>query len=171
MIFLVLRPPRRRKLPSLTTENVTQRSCLYRHSFTFTQYVDRLQKACLILNIPISSWMTPSVRGGAKGIDNAIDMSLRFDSFIARGLFCRALIQFETHSAEDGRLFYTAYSFPIRSIPNDFPSLGLPLRIDSSKRPLEPTRRLLSYAYLRAPSSDKAQYSQAIPRWLSYVAP
>ena len=56
--------------------------------------------------------MTPAVRGGARGLANALDLSFRFDSCIARGLFCRALIQFGAHSADAGRLFYTSYIPP-----------------------------------------------------------
>ena len=71
------------------------------------------------MNLSVS-WITPAVRGVAKGLANAQDFSFRLDNFTQQDLFFR-LIRFESLSSEIGRLFYLSYLFslavPFRWLP------------------------------------------------------
>ena len=103
------------------TENILRWSTLFSPGRSFGQYLSHVSKACQLLNLPLT-WITPAVRGVAKGLANAQDISFRFDNFIQKELFIR-LIRFELLSSEVGRLFYLSYLFLLR-----VPSEGLPIQ-------------------------------------------
>ena len=104
-----------------STDTVLRWSTLFSPGRSFSHYLAHLPKACQLMNLPLT-WITPSVRGVAKGLANAQDVSFRFDNFIQKDLLVR-LIRAETLSSEIGRLFYLAYLFLLR-----VPSEGLPIR-------------------------------------------
>ena len=103
------------------TETVLRLSTLFAPGRSFAQYLSHLSKACSLMNLPLT-WITPSVRGVAKGLANAHDVSFRFDNFIQKDLFLR-LIRFGSPRSEIGRLFYLSYLFLLR-----VPYEGIPIR-------------------------------------------
>ena len=102
------------------SENILRWSTVFSPGRTFGIYLAHVSKACQLLNLPLT-WITPSIRGVAKGLASAQDVSFRFDNFIQKDLFVK-LIRFELLSSEVGRLFYVSYLFFLR-----VPSEGLPI--------------------------------------------
>ena len=102
-------------------ENVLRRSTFFKPVGTFGNYLAHLPKACQLLQIP-PTWMSCAVRGVAKGLENAQDLSLKFGNYMFKPL-SRSLMNHEPLRTECGRLFYLSYVFILR-----LPSEALPAR-------------------------------------------
>ena len=102
-------------------ENVLRWSTFFKPGGSFANYLAHLSKACQLLQIP-PTWLTCAVRGVAKGLENAQDLSLKFENYMFKPLF-RSLMNHESLNTEWGRLFYLAYVFILR-----LPSEALPAR-------------------------------------------
>ena len=114
----LLRSSRRRLLPPTSTL-ILRWSTFFNPGRTFGGYVAHLSKACQLLNINLS-WYNSAVRGVIHGLENAQDVSFKFENYIYKRLF-RKILAHETFSSEFGRLCYLAYVFILR-----LPSEALP---------------------------------------------
>ena len=68
------------------TETILRWSSLFSPGRSFGQYLSHVSKACQLMNLPLN-WITPAIRGVAKGLANAQDISFRFDNFIQKEPF------------------------------------------------------------------------------------
>ena len=95
-----------------TSTLILRWSTIFKPGRTFGGYVAHLAKACQLLNIP-PTWYNSSVRGVIHGLENAQDVSFKFENYIGKRLF-RKILAHETLSSEFGRLCYLAYVFILR---------------------------------------------------------
>ena len=102
-----------------TSSLILRWSTIFKPGRTFGGYVAHLAKACQLLNIA-PSWYNSSVRGVIHGLENAQDVSFKFENYIGKRLF-RLILAHETLSSEFGRLCFLAYVFILR-----LPSEALP---------------------------------------------
>ena len=109
-----------------TSALVLRRSTIFKPGRTFGGYVAHLAKACQLLDIP-PLWYNSAVKGVILGLENAQDVSFKFENYIFKRLF-RKILAHETLSSEFGRLCYLAYVFILR-----LPSEALPVCRASSQ--------------------------------------
>ena len=102
-----------------TAALVVRWSTVFKPGRSFGGYVAHLSKACQLLNIPLT-WYNAAVRGVIHGLENAQDISFKFDNYITKRIF-RLILAHETLNSEFGRLCYLAYVFILR-----LPSEALP---------------------------------------------
>ena len=102
-----------------TSSLILRWSTIFKPGRTFGGYIAHLAKACQLLNIP-PTWYNSAVRGVIHGLENAQDVSFKFENYIGKRLF-RKIVAHETLSSEFGRLCYMAYVFILR-----LPSEALP---------------------------------------------
>ena len=102
-----------------TAALVLRWSTVFNPGRSFGGYVAHLAKACQLLNIP-PTWYNSAVRGVIHGLENAQDVSFKFENYITKRIF-RLILAHETLNSEFGRLCYLAYVFILR-----LPSEALP---------------------------------------------
>ena len=107
-------------------------STLFKPGRTFGGYVAHVAKACQLLNIP-PTWHNAAVRGVIHGLENAQDVSFKFENYIFKRLF-RKILAHETLISEFGRLCYLAYVFILRLPSEALPAIRASPSADLLKR-------------------------------------
>ena len=115
-----------------TSSLILRWSTLFKPGRTFGGYVAHLAKACQLLDIP-PLWYNSAVRGVISGLENAQDVSFKFENYIFKRLF-RKILAHETLSSEFGRLCYLAYVFILRLPSEALPVVRASLTDDLLKR-------------------------------------
>ena len=103
-----------------TSSRVLRWGALFKPGRTFGGYVAHLVKECQLLNIT-PTWYNSAVRGFIHGLENAQDVSSKFENYTGKRLF-RKMVAHETPNSEFGRLFYLDYVCILR-----LPSEALPV--------------------------------------------
>ena len=116
-----------------TSALVLRRSTIFKPGRTFGGYVAHLAKACQLLDIP-PLWYNSAVKGVILGLENAQDVSSKFENYIFKRLF-RKIIAHETLSSEYSRLCYLAYVFTLRLPSEALPACMASTQEDLLKRP------------------------------------
>ena len=110
---------------------VLRRSAGFSPGRTFGMYVSHLNMARQLIGFP-SDWRDSAFAGSIKGLENAMDMSLRFDNYMNLTPFRRVMAAETTHT-DFGKSMYLSFLFALRAPSEALPAQRAPVaaRLDS----------------------------------------
>ena len=115
-------------------------------------YVSHLAKECQLMGYSLE-WRPPAVAGAAKGLADAMDMSLKFDNYTNLTLF-RRVITDETLNTDFGKFMYLSVLYVLRGPSEALPEQRAPLAARLDTNAPNPRRSSLAFESLRMDLPD-----------------